>query len=250
VEGTEPAPTAEDSGDHTAEVTGEHTDERPAPSRRTLTLIVSGIVVLFAMGAIGVAFHPVLINDHPLLLVALDPRDRWIVAAVAEGVGFWPIIVWSTFRKLIGDPLFYLLGYLYGDGAVKWAEKRLGPAGELAKGAEKWFKKAPWFWVALTPGIPACTLAGAVRMHFAWFMTCNFVGTIIRIVLIYHFAGLPFVEGPVDAITGFYGDNARWLLPLSIGLTALWVFWESRRGGIESVDRLESELTESDETAS
>ena len=238
MEGTEPAPTADDAT--------EIQDELPKPSRRTLTLIVSGIIVLFGMGAIGVAFHPVLINEHPLLLVALDPRDRWIVAAVAEGVSFWPILMWSTFRKLIGDPLFYLLGYLYGDGAVKWAEKRLGPAGELAKGAERWFKKAPWFWVALTPGIPACTLAGAIRMNFIWFMACNLVGTIIRIVLIYQFAGLPFIEGPVDAITGFYGDNVRWLLPLSIGLTVVWVIWESRRGGIESVDRLEEELSEAE----
>jgi membrane protein DedA with SNARE-associated domain len=133
---------------------------------------------------------------------------------------------------------------------VRWAEKRLGPAGELAKGAERWFKKAPWFWVMLSPGIPACTLAGAIRMNVVWFMTCNIVGTLGRIVLIYHFAGLPFIEGPVDAITGFYGDNVRWLLPLSIGLTALWVWFESRRGAIESVHRLEEELTESDGSAS
>jgi membrane protein DedA with SNARE-associated domain len=238
VEGTEPASTAEEPK--------ELADERPKPSRRTLALIVTGIIVLFSAGAIGMAFHPVLINDHPLWLVALDPRDRWIVAAVAVNVSFWPILGWATFRKLIGDPLFYLLGYLYGDNAVKWAEKRLGPAGELARGAERWFKKAPWIWVALFPNVPVCTLAGAVRMNVAWFMALNLVGTVARVILIYQFAGLPFIEGPVDAITGFYGDNARWLLPLSIGLTVVYVIFESRRGGIESVDRLESELTEAE----
>jgi membrane protein DedA with SNARE-associated domain len=232
VDDTEPASTAEEA------------QEIAKPSRRTLGFIVAGIVTLFGAGAVGVAFHPVLINEHPLLLVALDPRDRWIVAAVAENVDFWPLLAWSTFRKLIGDPLFYLLGYLYGDNAVRWAEKRLGPAGEVARGAERWFKKAPWVWVMLFPGIPVCTLAGAIRMNVLWFLTLNLVGTIIRVCIIYEFAGLPFIEGPVDAVTGFYGDNVSWLLPLSIGLTAVWVFFESRRGGIESVDRLEEELSE------
>ncbi|MGH9165686.1 MAG: hypothetical protein ACRDZW_09270, partial [Acidimicrobiales bacterium] len=72
---------------------------RPPPSRRTLALIVVPIVALIVVGNIGNAIHPTLVNDHPLLLVGLEPRNRFLLL-VASKVDFVPFLVVATLRRL------------------------------------------------------------------------------------------------------------------------------------------------------
>src|SRR3712207_2085635 len=106
------------------------------PSRRKLTLIVTPIIVLIAIGTIGNAIHPTLLKEHPLWLVAMEPRNRWIVL-VANKVSFWPLLVVGTIRRLLGDPLFYLLGYLYKDRALRWAERQFEEIAPVIRGIER-----------------------------------------------------------------------------------------------------------------
>ena len=217
-------------------------DEAPSrPSRRTLTFIVVPIIILFGIGTLGNAIHPTLIKEHPLWLVAMEPRNRWVIL-VADKVDFWPLLVISTIRKLVGDPLFYALGYLYKGNAVKWAERQFEELAPVVRGIERAFGKAGWLLVFLFPGIPVCVLAGATGMHPLVFGALNVAGTITMVTALYHFASL--VEGPVNAINGFYGDNFKWLTVVSILITALYVGTQWRRGktDIQSITRLEHEL--------
>lgn len=204
-------------------------------------LLVAPIVVFVTVGTIANAIHPALVKNHPLLLVALEPRLRWIIL-VADKVSFWPLLIWGTLRRLGSDPFYFTLGYLYGDNAVAWAEKRFDANTGTIRRIEKVSQKAGYILVFLSPGALVCVLAGATGMSPLLFVALNVVGTVTTVIVLYNFASV--VEGPVDAINNFYSDNFKWLTIVSILLTALYIWNQARRGKteIQSLASLEEEL--------
>jgi membrane protein DedA with SNARE-associated domain len=221
------------------------TASRPRPSRRTLTFLVAPIVVLVVIGWVGNAIHPALIDPesgHPLLLIAMEPRFRWMVL-VANRVDYVPFIVVSTVRRLLSDPLFYLLGYYYGDAAVDWLKKRFdSESGGIVDTVERLFRKAAPVMVFLYPGIFVCVLAGATGMSPVAFVVLNVTGTAVTGTGTYLLADA--IRGPVESITNFYGDNTRWLLVVSIALTGLWLLDQWRRGktDVQALAHLDEEM--------
>lgn len=218
------------------------TPERPAPNRRTLTLIVGPILVLVVIGTLGNMFHPRLLNDHPLVLVAMEPRTRYLLL-VADKVAFIPFLLVATVRRLLSDPLFYLLGYLYGDNAVRWIERRMGDSAGLVRGIERGFARAAPVMVFLFPGPIVCVLAGATGMSPVVFFLLNVVGTITVVTLLFQFAG--FFDGPLGAVNRFYASNGKVLTIVSVVLTVVWLVQQRRQGKSElkSVSAIEQELT-------
>jgi membrane protein DedA with SNARE-associated domain len=202
---------------------------------------VTPIIVLVTIGTVANAIHPTLVKNHPLLLVALEPRNRWVIL-VAEKVSFWPLLICGTLRRLASDPLFFLLGYLYGDNAVQWAERQFDGGTGVIRGIERVFQKAGPVLVFFFPGALICVLAGATGMNPVMFGVLNVVGTIVTVTLLYQFAGV--VKGPVDAINGFYSHNFKWLTAVSILLTGLWVWnqWRQGKSEIQTLTQLGEEL--------
>ena len=215
--------------------------DRPPPSRRTLALIVGPILVVVVVGYIGNAIHPSLVANHPLLLVAMEPRNRYLLL-VADRVDFVPFLVVATVRRLVSDPLFYLLGYLYGEAGVRWMERKMGDSGGLLRGMESGFKKAAPVMVFLFPGLIVCMLAGATGMNPVLFLALNVAGTVTVVSLLYRFA--EFFDGPLGAVNRFYANNGKVLTALSIVIT-LWWLWDQRRRGksdLQAISSIESEL--------
>lgn len=218
--------------------------ERPRPSRRTLAFIVGPILVVVVVGTLGNMFHPTLLRDHPLWLVAMEPRNRYLLL-VAEKVDFVPFLVVATVRRLISDPLFYLLGFLYGDAGVRWIERRLGDDVGLVRAMERGFRKAAPVMVFLFPGAIVCVMAGATGMSPVLFLAMNVIGTVTVVSLLYRFA--EFFEGPLGAVNRFYGNNTKLLTVISIVATVFWL-WDQRRRGkseLQSIGTIEKELEES-----
>lgn len=220
------------------------TDEpspRPKPSRRTLALIVTPLIVLYVAAVVGNALTPTLVAKHPLLLVFLEPRNRNLIL-VSQKVDQVPFMLVGFFRRVLADPLYYLLGYLYGDAAVRWAEKRMGEAGSLVRGLEKAFAKAGPVVVFVSPGALVCVLAGACRMRPLLFAAMNVLGTVAILFALYAFGDV--FEGPVSALNRFISHNFKWLTIMSVVLTAWWL-WDQRRKGtseLESVSEIAKEL--------
>lgn len=215
--------------------------DRPPPSRRTLAFIVVPILALIVIGNVGNAIHPTLVNNHPLLLVGMEPRNRFLLL-VAGNVDYLPFLLVATLRRLASDPLFYLLGYLYGDAGVRWMERKMGDEVGMVKTMERWFRKAGPILVFLFPGLFACVLAGATRMRPAVFMALNIAGTVTVVTLLYHFAG--FFDGPLGAVNRFYGNNGKVLTIVSVSLTVFWLLNQRRQGRseIKSIATFEEEL--------
>ena len=91
--------------------------QRDRPSRRTLVLLVGPIVVLWIVGTIANALTPWLLSHHPLALIWLEPRNRNLVAA-SPRVDTLPFVVAGVVRRVSSDPLFFIVGHLYGESGV------------------------------------------------------------------------------------------------------------------------------------
>jgi membrane protein DedA with SNARE-associated domain len=204
-------------------------------------MIVAPIVTFIVVAAIGSAVHPLLLKHHPQWLLAMDPRTRWVIL-VANRLQFWPLLVIVTTRRLVTKPLYYLLGRLYGDGAVRWAERRFDSNTGIIRKVEHLFATAGPVIVFLFPMSLVCVLAGAAEMPALLFGGLALVGTITMVSLLYVFAGA--IRGPVDAINRFYSHNFRWLTAVSVLATALWLWSQARKRGSElgSISQLENEL--------
>ncbi|HUR18076.1 MAG TPA: hypothetical protein VMZ51_03950 [Acidimicrobiales bacterium] len=214
---------------------------RPPPSRRTLTLIVGPILAVIVVGTLGNMFHPTLLKSHPLLLVAMEPRNRYLLL-VADKVSFVPFLIVATVRRLISDPLFYLVGHLYGDSGVRWIERKMGDSAGLVRGMERGFAKAAPVMVFLFPGAIVCVLAGATGMSPLLFLALNVAGTVTMVSLLYTFA--EFFDGPLGAVNRFYADNNKVLTIISIVFTVVWLVMQRSQGKseLESISSIEEEL--------
>jgi len=193
-------------------------EERPKPSRRTLMLLVTPIVLITVMGLVASAFTPTLATSHPLLMIALDARNRFLV--LARHVDLVPFVIVAVLRRSFSDPLFYLLGRFYGENALRWLQKK-GGAGDLVPFTEKLFKRAGYPMVFAFPGAIVCALAGQTGMSPVGFVTANLAGTLTSVFLVRRFSG--WIASPVEALLGFFSRHVVATTAVSIGLVVLSV---------------------------
>ena len=216
---------------------------RRRPSRRAMTLVSLPLVVLVIVSYVGDALAPSLVDTHPAWLIALNARNRNLVL-VTNSLDPWTFYGIGVVRLLISDPLFFLLGYWYGDAAVKWMERRTKTWGQLLRQFEEWFAKAAYPIVFVAPNNVFCLFAGAAGMPLRAFFAVNLAGTVFRLWLIRRF-GEAF-EGPLDDVVAWIGDNRRILLPISIGLVLASLALEAKRGETEvsALAHIDDELDE------
>jgi membrane protein DedA with SNARE-associated domain len=231
------ASTSEEQAGGAAEGAGD--PPRPKPSRRTLLLLIVPIIVISALGFLATAFTPTLSTQHPLLLIALDARNRFLI--LARNVDLVPFVVVAVLRRTVSDPLFYLLGRIYGDGAVRWLEKK-GGGGQLVVVTERLFKKASYPMVFLFPGAIVCALAGATGMNPVAFIACNLAGTVTAVVAVRIFSAS--IATPVEAVLGFFRRNLVLTTTITVALVVLSLVlnWYQGKLDASNLDELEGKL--------
>ena len=225
----------------------ENGDSGSSPTRlprRKLLLIVGPIVVLAIVGTITTALTPALAAKHPLLLIALEARNRNLI--LAREVDFLPFLLVATFRRTLTDPLYFLLGRYYGDAAVRWLEVK-GGMGSYARLMERVFAKASYPAVFLFPGAIVCALAGVIGMKFSVFVALNLAGTVTAVVTLKMFGEV--VASPVEALIGFFDRNLLTTTIISVVLVVLSVVLGRMEGTATSPD-LDLDLDELERQAS
>lgn len=208
--------------------------ERVPPGKHTLKLLVAPIILLVIASNIGDALATTLATTNPLALVALNSRTRNLVLVTNQLDAFSYYTV-ATLRLLISDPLFFLLGYWYGDAALGWMERRTRTFGNTLRQIERWFTKAAYPLVFLMPNNYICLFAGAAGMSVAGFFVTNLAGTVVRLYLIRRL-GEAF-EAPIDDVLGFLAEYRIPLLIASVLLVVVITSLETRKGTNE-VDAL------------
>jgi len=144
-------------------------------------------------------------------------------------------------RRTLSDPLFYLLGMLYGDRAIRWLEKK-GGGGALVTLTEGWFQKASYLMVFLFPGAIVCALAGATKMRPWIFALCNVSGTVTSLIMIRIFSDA--ISSPVDALVRFFDRHLVATTAVSIGLVILSLVLNKFQGTLDpGLDELEDDAS-------
>lgn len=215
--------------------------ERVPPGKHTLKLLVAPIILLVIASNVGDALATTLATTNPLALIALNARTRNLVLVTNQLDAFSYYTV-GTLRLLVSDPLFFLLGYWYGDAALHWMEKRTRTFGNTLRQIERWFAKAAYPLVFLMPNNYICLFAGAAGMSVAGFFVANLAGTIVRLYLIRRL-GEAF-EAPIDDVLGFLAEYRIPLLIASVALVVVITSLETRKGTgeVDALLHLDDEL--------
>lgn len=231
-----------------AEVEVERTEEERKRRRKRLTLLLIPIVTFSVMGTAVNLAAPALINDHPLVVIFFNPINRYLILA-ATRVETWEFFAVAFFRLVLTDPLYFMLGHWFGDGALDWIENKTGNSGMVPL-LKKWFAKAGAVVVFLMPNAYVCLLAGASGMRIRLFIALNAVGTISRLLLIKALGET--LEDFIDPVLEFIKRNQLKLVALSITIFAVQSIFNRKKGktsDIESVGRMADELEASIEAA-
>jgi membrane protein DedA with SNARE-associated domain len=186
---------------------------RQPPGKHTLKLLAVPIVALIVISNVGDAMAVRLVDTHPLQLIAMNARNRNLILVTnqLDAVSYYVV---GTLRLLLSDPLFFLIGYWYGDTALDWMERRTKSYGRMVRQWEKWFGNAAYPLVFIAPNNFICLFAGAAGMSVAGFFIANISGTIVRLYLIRRL-GEAF-EAPIDDVLGFIADYRTPLFIVSI----------------------------------
>jgi membrane protein DedA with SNARE-associated domain len=198
--------------------------------RRVLWLLLTPAIVSLVAANVGDALAPTLVKPHPLLLIALTPRNRNLVLATNHlgAVAYYTV---GGLRLLSSDPLWYLVGRLYGDRAVAWVEQKSPTYGKMLRRFEQGFGVAAWPLVFLAPNPYICLFAGAAGMAVLPFAVLNLTGTAARLFVI-RWVGDIF-QKPIDQVLRFI-EHYRWpLLAVTVAIVVVTVIRDRRSGGGE-----------------
>jgi membrane protein DedA with SNARE-associated domain len=177
--------------------------------------LAAAIFCINVAGKAGDVFAPTLVGTRPLTLLALNANDL-ICALTSVRTSFTAWFGVAFARRLVEDPAYFWLGRRHGREGIAWAARRWPRFGS-GLAAESAFRRTAALAVVIEPGAVVCALAGAARMHPAWFALLNVLGTAVRLLLLRGAAGL--VPPPLqDRALGFVEEQKR-----ALALTALAV---------------------------
>jgi membrane protein DedA with SNARE-associated domain len=212
--------------------------DEPRPGRARLSVLISAIVVLLVCSNLANAFFPTLSTEYPLVLIALSAANRNLILASGQ-VPFVAYFFVATFRLILPDIAFYLLGYDYGDRALGWMERRTPRVGAMMRELESLFGRFGYVIVLvlplLIPSNPICLIAGAARMRPRVFWTLNLIGIVGR-VLIMLWIGDVF-SGAVDWLLDFIAQYRLPLTAVTVGIVG-FTFWRETRSGTSDIQQL------------
>lgn len=160
----------------------------PLPGgRRRLAILAVLLVAVWVAGLLARTFLPLLIRDHPLLLIILDARTRNLLlisakVGAAEFIGV--AVVWRFAVYL----LYYILGRWYGDSALRWLGRRSRLNGWIIDRFELIFARFANLTVFLFPGKLVSALAGVAGMPPLRFVVLQLSGTAVHVVVLRFFA--------------------------------------------------------------
>ena len=171
-----------------------------------MSVVVALAIASFAIALIGDLIASVIFDSRPALLLAMNPRLRYLVNAANE-LDPLPYATIGFARLVASDPLYYLLGFWYGDRAIAWTARRSRTYGPMIDDGARLFRRAAYPIIFIAPSSIVSTLAAATGIRPATFFGLNLSGTAVRLVLVWYVGGL--VE---DQVNWLQGRGRRWSL--------------------------------------
>jgi len=226
----------------------------PAPwiSRLVIGLALTSLVA----GWLGDLLLAAVIDKHPVLLIAMNPRNRNLALA-SPLVDTIPYYTVGFIRLVASDPLNFLIGYWFGDRALAWVKRRSRTYGPIVDDASGFFARWSKPIIFAAPNNIVCILSGASGVTPRTFLLLNVSGTLTRLYVVRRFAD--YFSEEVGAVTGFIADNRVPILILS-AVAVGWTIFGEFRGNDSEVkallelerhpDQRDADEVEADEAAS
>ena len=124
--------------------------------------------------------------------------------------------------------VYYLLGYWYGDQALRWLEARSPQALRPVLWIERKFHRARIPVTMLFPSNIAAMLAGADRMPIPVFFGAALSSIALRIWAVRSLADA--FRGTLLDVLDWVGGNQIWLTAVSVMSVVAWIAWSNRHG--------------------
>lgn len=215
-----------------------------ADDRRSARRCLVALGVLSTGSLIGVGSSLYLVNNYPLLLIALSPLGRHLtlVAPIVNPLAF---IAVGTLRRMC----FYLpcfgLGSTLGDAGLVWLESRSERMGRFIRWLERLFKVSPRVMVFLFPGPGMSTLAGISGMPVRVYAPLVGAGLVVRMLGFILVA--EWLREPLEAVLAWI--DANWLPGTVVMVIGILVYrrHQARKRSSTGVDaryRLETDERE------
>lgn len=226
-------------------------DEHPAlPAdhqthpRWLLPSMTAAIVSLIVASNLGNVVWADWVQSHPLGLIALNSSNKYLVAT-SISLDLVPMVVVGTLRLLAPDPIFFAMGWLYGERALHWA-RRTFPSGsqifDHVHDDPRLVHRVLNVLVVVAPNNLVCLVAGVVRFPIKRFIFLNIVGTVGRVLLM-RWIGLLF-EDPIEDVLDVVNRYQKWVILASVVAVGSLVIYQVRsdRGLVGGLEELEEEL--------
>jgi membrane protein DedA with SNARE-associated domain len=167
--------------------------EQQKIARRCLSLLG----VLSTGSLIGVAFSLFLVNEYPLLLIALSPIGRHLIL-VAPVVAPLAFIAVAVARRMLFYQGCFHLGRALGPTGIVWLEARAARAARLVRWLERLFDRSSHTVVLLMPGPTVSGLAGISGMRARVFVPLAVLGLTFRMLIVLGLA--EWLRAPIAAL--------------------------------------------------
>jgi len=187
-------------------------------ARARLILVAIALLLVWAMQTAAKAFLPVILRDHPLLLVMLDARTRDITLASPK-LGVVELITIAVVWRFSVHFLYYVVGRWYGAAALRLIQQRFRLFNNFANRIERLFERWSIPTVFLLSNKILCVLAGSSGMQPIIFGVAHFAGTLLRVVALCLI--LRSNRDALKPIVGRMDENANWLTMVFVIATAI-----------------------------
>ena len=200
----------------------------------------------FAGSQVARALWPTLLTEAPWTLLALSGSTTrmLLVEPLVPALVFFGLVMG---RVALLAPVYYGFGREYGDAALRWAERKLGPTSRVIPSSERFFKRFSYPLVAWSPYLFVSVMAGATGMRARAFFCSAALGTVIKATAVFFLGDA--LAAPLGDIADFVARYQWYLTPLTFAIVAVQLVRRRRRNQlpIESIDEFEEELEEIEE---
>jgi len=154
------------------------------PTPRSGPVWVVAFVALVVCTNVGGAIFSKLLKHHPLQLLMLSSRNRYLVLT-APLTSFAPWALVGAVRLFVAALVCHMIGRCYGDRALRWFWKFLGMPQEQVARFEGQVAKAEWLMVPFFVGSNIVwALTGAAKTSWRRLAPMFLLGTAGRLLLL------------------------------------------------------------------
>jgi membrane protein DedA with SNARE-associated domain len=188
-------------------------------------LLATALVAIWVAETLARAWLPLLVRDHPLLLIMLDARTHNVLLASPK-VGTAELIIVAVAWRFTVHWLYYLLGRWYGDSALRWVARKSKLGGRIADRVERAFRRVAGPAVFFLSDKLVCVLAGLAGMSPVLFVALHLPGTVLRVVVLSMLARSS--HRSLNWIVDLIDRNAVWLTVVFAVVTITMIVLSAR----------------------